>query len=107
MSIVRRGLTDGDSWSDPVFEDRWDKQRPLPQGEEFTARWHVIRHRTNGVFELWLNDEKIVDFTGQTTEQGEAGREDLGWRTMPLDHYCDSGNPVTSNYLTYVEVWGK
>ena len=107
LSIVRRGLTNGEYWSDPVFEDRWDKQRPLPQGEEFTLKWHVKRHRTVGVFELWLNDEKIVDFIGQTTEQGEVGREDQGWRTIPLDHYCDSGNPITSNYLTYLEVWGK
>lgn len=102
LAFARRGLDNGKNWVEELTTYDWDKQLQLPQGEEFTLRWHVKRHLTNGIFELWLNNEKVVDYTGQTSEGG-----DMGWRIIPFDHYCDPGAPVTSNYLTYLEVWGR
>ena len=82
LEIKRRGKNpDGSYWQENVFVENWNKQLRLPKGKEFTLRWHVKRHPTDGVFEMWLDGQKVLDYHGITTEGSEE------WHVIPLDHY--------------------
>ena len=67
------------------------------RGETTNIRAHVLLHPTNGIYELWINAQKITDFRGKTLT-GQATEID------PIDHYKRVDEIVSSIYWRSIRI---
>ena len=60
-----------------------------------TVKYHLIRHATNGIFKVWVNNELVFEWgPGET----KVHQDNFNW--TPMKHYCD---PDETTNIVY---WG-
>ena len=81
----------------------------IPLGKWMNIRWHMIRDSTDGLVEIWIDDdvEPRLVFHGKTFGEDSWTEGIEKMILCVFDHYSDVGNPVTTVYYDDVEIWVK
>ncbi|MBA7489830.1 hypothetical protein ES702_00364 [subsurface metagenome] len=65
----------------------------IERGKWFTLMYHVVRDETNGLFELWKDGTKIIDWSGMT----KFLQERFDW--IPILHGCSTDESIKTVYF--------
>lgn len=77
----------------------WDLDKQIPFNQWFRMAVHVIRDKTNGSIEFYLNNEKIFGKTGTQTNWYDPDDPTVLWFYTASCHYTPDTAPPSTTYF--------